>query len=200
VAPSVAILGVSAIGPMGGVAHNIGQWSLLHLLAGAGLPAALLFRARYRAYAGARTILKVALLLALPFAAWCVLRLISGPLGVQISAGVALCAVATTLVGFMGSETTGQGDWIAAAVIASISAQLACEMLFEAWPPAIDVGLAWIAGSLLAFAACCILGAIGVSQLLARRHWDDAREVDLRRTKTVRPPMPSVGGPWSTRP
>jgi hypothetical protein len=169
----------------------------LHYLAGAGLPAALLFRARYRAYPGARRILTLAILLSLPFAAWCVLRITAGPLSVQITSAVALVAVATTPVGFMGAETTVSGEWIAAAVIGAIAAQLVAETLLLI-TPTLGIGLLSPSGTALGFAASCILGGIGVFQLLARRHWSEARAIDVKRTLHSRPPAPS-SDPWSTQ-
>ena len=120
-------------------------------------------------------------------------------LGVQITSAVALVAMLATLVGFMGSETNVAGAWISTFVVLAVTAQLAAEALVHDWLPALDASLAWVAGSVAAFAACSVLAAIGVFQLLARRHWDEARAVDLRRVKTERPPMPSIGDTWSAR-
>ncbi len=199
-ATAAAILGVSGFGPLAGIAQPLGEWGLLHFLAGAGLPAALMFRARYRAFAGARSILIVALLLAVPLAAWCALRIVGGPLALQITSGVAVFALALGTVGFMGPETTVAGEWIGAAVIAAVSAQLSAELLAVHGPLVADARLWGPAATAFAFVACAILGSIGMFQLLARRHWADARNIDVHRAKKLsRPPLPSSSDPWSTR-
>jgi len=199
VAVACGVLGISGLGPEGALSKTLGEWSMLHLLAATGLPAALLFRARYRAYPGARHILAIALALALPFVGYCVMGMSTGPIGVQVTSGIAVAAVAVTLIGFMGSETTVYGNWIAATVIAAVSAQLASEAMTPLWPPQIDAQLWWVATSLAAFAFASILGALGVFQLLARRHWQQAGTVDVTRVRTGRPSLPSLGDSWASR-
>lgn len=199
-ATAAAILGVSGLGPMAGIARPLGEWGLLHFLAGAGLPAALMFRARYRAFPGARSILFAALLFALPFAAWCALRIASGPLVLQITSGAALLALVAGTVGFMGPETTVAGEWIGAVVIAAVVAQLSAELLTAHGTLVADAGLLGPLATAVAFLACAILGSVGMFQLLARRHWAEARTIDVHRAqKASRPPMPSGSDPWSTR-
>jgi len=198
IAALCGLAGVVGFGPASVLAQGAGEWGLLHLLAATALPAALLFRARYRAYSGARRILAAALVLALPFIAYCALAISREVLAVQIACALAIMAVSSSLVGFMGSETNVGGEYLAALIVLGVSAQLGTGALM-----AVDGSIALLEivaklASVVAFMGVAVLGALGVSQLLAGRHWRLAREVDVRRT-TERQEMKSLGDSWSTR-
>ncbi|MCC6521788.1 MAG: hypothetical protein IT373_03930 [Polyangiaceae bacterium] len=196
-----ALLGTLRLGPAQALGDAAAGWGVLHAIAGVALPGALLFRARYRAYGHARRILAVGLALAGPFAVYMAVTIAKADdSATRIAAVVALLAVGVSLLGFMGSETTGAGSYLAAAVIAAITATLtaplavalltkASELEAEA-PPTADL---WPLYSTLAFGATLVLGALGACQLLAARLWRDARIIDLHAaTKGDRPSMGSL--------
>jgi hypothetical protein len=214
-----ALLGMASVGPAGVLSNSVGFWSVLHLLTAVGLPAALMFRARYRAYGGARTILFTALATTLPFVSYSVVAISQGPLPAQISAAVALVMIGLSSVGFMGSDTTALGTWLAGGVIVAVNAELVCETAVAVWaehalwaepgllgeqgvlgsPLGSFWGSLWTASSLLAFTGATLLGALGVFTLLAGQHWSRARSVDLRRPTVQRERLDSIGDTWSTR-
>jgi hypothetical protein len=165
------------------------------LLAAAALGAALLFRARYRAYARARAITAAALGLALPFAGYCVVAIARGPLPVQVTSAVVLVVIAAGTLGMMGSEVALAGDWIAAALVLASSAQLGSTSLAsQSWPeaPGAELGAAILA--LMAYAASSAFGAVGLFQLLAWRHWRSARRIDVHSPPRVKDDEPSEPG------
>ena len=90
-------LGMAGLGPAAVLERTLGAWAVLHLVTATGLPAALLFRARYRAYFGARYILVAALGATFPFVGYCLLMLGQDDLAVQVASGVALAAIALSL-------------------------------------------------------------------------------------------------------
>ncbi len=192
-------LGMAGYGPAAVLEGTVGAWAILHLVTATGLPAALLFRARYRAYVGARYILVAALGATFPFVGYCLLMLGQDDLAVQVASGIALAAIALSLLGFMGSETTIAGSWVAAVVIVTVAGQIGVEATLGIEPAALTIELLWAIGSVIAFAGATLLGALGVFQILAGRHWTDARDVDLRRRNVERPKLPSITEFWSTR-
>jgi hypothetical protein len=192
-------LGMAGFGPAAVLEGTVGAWAILHLVTATGLPAALLFRARYRAYVGARYILVAALGATFPFVGYCLLMLGQDDLAVQVASGIALAAVALSLLGFMGSETTIAGSWVAAVVIVTVAGQIGVEALIGVGSEALTLQILWATGSVIAFAGASLLGALGVFQVLASRHWVEARDVDLRRRNVERPKLPSITDFWSTR-
>ncbi|MBI4952933.1 MAG: hypothetical protein HY908_12945 [Myxococcales bacterium] len=196
-----AVLGTLRLGPAQALGDAAAQWGALHAIAGIALPGALLFRARYRAYGHARRLLAMALALAAPFAVYMAVTIARAEdPATRIAAVAALLAVGVSLLGFMGSETTGAGSYLAATVIAAITATLtaplavalfarASELEAEA-PPTADL---WPLYSTLAFGTTLVLGALGLCQLLAARWWRDARIIDLHAAaKGDRPSMGSL--------
>lgn len=193
------LLGVTGRGPAGAVADGAGEWGLLHLLACVALPAALLFRARYRAFPGARFLLAAALVLTVPFAIYAVMRLLHAGLPVQLVSAVALGVVLLSLLGFMGSETTGAGDVMAAGLIIAITGQIGAEAIASVGGGLAVRGVLWSLASITAFAAAAAVGSIGLFQLLAWRLGPLARAVDTRtRPPAERPRKHSVAD-WLTR-
>ena len=195
------ILGMFDLGPAMALGHVVGPWGAFHLVAAIALPAALLFRARYRAYGPARVILAIALALALPFVVHEAV-LIAGAemMSVRIAAGVAIAAVALGAFGFTGSETAGAGGYIAALAVASIGATIAVPVLAVLLEPgegglpgvAEVSALAWPMASVVAFWAATVLGALGAFQLLAAKLWDAARMVDVHAAPRDRPSLRSL--------
>jgi hypothetical protein len=179
VAVACGLLGIAGRGPSSALASITGEWGLLHLLAGLGLPAALLFRARYRAFAGARIVLLAALALTLPYAGYAAYAVATGPsLVVQIVSAAAVLVVLLSLLGFMGAETTGGGNAMAILQIVAVTSQLTASMVAHvdlARQPLWGLGAL---GSVAAFSAAIIIGSLGLFQLLAWRFGPQARAVD----------------------
>jgi hypothetical protein len=194
--------GVVALQGAGGLLMEAGggpPWGLARLVAAVALPAALLFRARYRAYRGARIFLGTALALCVPFAVHVVLGLF-GPTGVAMVGSVAVLAVlAGSLTGFMGSETTGAGAYVAPATVVVLALDLALEGLgfrSDQW------ALLGIATGAVAFGLASALASLGLFQILAWRFAADARRIDLHSGRRESRPPESDRGPgsdWSTR-
>jgi hypothetical protein len=197
---SSGALGALGFGPAAAAEEATGEWGLVVLIAAIGLPAALLFRARYRAFLAARLILGAALALSMPFAVHALLRTISAPaLPLQVASGVAVGAVLLSLLGFMGGESTGAGNLMAAVVTIAIAAVLGTEALVDARGMApIDQALRPLV-SVGVFAATALVGALGLFGLLAWRFGPQARAANPRsRPAAEKRPRPSIGG-WLSR-
>jgi hypothetical protein len=199
------VAGVAGAGSLGGngpahaAAAAVGSWAIVHLAASLGVPAALFFRGRYRAYAGARYVLGAGLILALPFVGYCVVTLMGGELTSQVAAGVALGALALSLLGFMGADTTAAADYIAGAVILAICGQLGTESVLRLLAGGRQNDTVWALLSVSAFGATAMVGALAACQLLALRHWKTARKVDVHQAARKRPRLPSLTDSWSTK-
>lgn len=179
-------LGLARLGPLDGLvaADQSPIWATAKVMAATALPAALLFRARYRAYLGARVALLVALAVALPAAANAGMTVAAGPLYASIAAGLTLVAILTSLLGFMGEGTTGASTAWAVFVVAIFGAELMARSLW--------LGTGWTAylvdiRSGLMLMVACIVTSKGLFQLLAAAFADDARRVDV-----LRKPAPSM--------
>ncbi|WP_282415997.1 hypothetical protein [Polyangium sp. 15x6] len=197
-----ALVGFGGSGPAAGIAANAPLLGFARLLAATTLPAALLFRARYRAYAGARWLLAGAFLCALPFVLLTVLRLAAlSPELATIGSFVAIVVIAAALVGFMGSETTGAGTYVGLGVLCGLGVELALSDLsrpgaFATWQNATSTSLAAVA-----FGAATGLSALGLFQILAWRLSDDARRIDIHAAvpeKPRRKPEPPTTSDWSS--
>jgi hypothetical protein len=190
--------GVVALHGAGGAlvrADGSTAWGLARLFAAIAIPAALLFRARYRAYAGARVFLGAALLVSLPFAVHTAWNLAGSGGVAQAGAVVVLLVLVGSLTGFMGSETTGAGAYLAPATVIT----LACELALRALGGSSRLGAATGA---VAFAGAAGLASLGVFQILAWRFAADARRIDIHRVPRESRPPASDRDPasdWSTR-
>jgi hypothetical protein len=223
----VAVLGIAGTGPAQGTAEGGAVWAIARWVAAAVVPAALLFRARYRAFEGARVLLGLAFLTALPFAIHAI-TLIREPnvFGLaQVGALLALALLIAGLPGFMGSETTAAGSYVAPAMIAALALQAGLQRLGATVPGSLaDVfgvmqatpeegALVEAAPSLLpspaalsdavvtagAFAASALLAALGLFQILAWKFAPAARKIDVHRpSEVVIEDRPSTED-WSTR-
>jgi hypothetical protein len=176
-------------------------WGLSRFLAAIGIPAALLFRARYRAYAGARVFLATALAMSVPFVAHTVLRLMHGGVSalVSVTSVAALLVIVASFTGFMGSETTGAGAYVGPGTILVIAAELAARGIARQ-----GTGQAALIASFsgaFAFGVAACLAALGIFQILAWRFAADARRIDLHRKPSEPDRTPDVepGSDWSTR-
>ncbi|MRG96059.1 hypothetical protein [Polyangium spumosum] len=197
-----AVVGLGGAGPAAGIAAGAPVLGFARLLAATALPAALLFRARYRAYAGARWLLAAAFVCALPFLILTVLRV--APLSPElatIGSFVAIFVVAAALVGFMGSETTGAGTYVGLGVLSGLGTELALSDLsypgaFATWQSPTSTILAAVA-----FVAATGLSALGLFQILAWRLSGDARRINIHAAvpeKPRRKPEPTTTSDWSS--
>jgi hypothetical protein len=141
------------------------------------LAATLFFRAHYRAYRGARALLALASLLALPFVVHAVTLTEVGPPLVRLSSATSLLAVASSLVGFMGAGTTALASAWALALLAVLPLDLALRPFATGHP----VGAPWMVG-VSVWALACGLAALGLFQTLASLLARHARQVDVMRS------------------
>src|SRR5262249_33663126 len=142
-------------------------WGTARMVAAIALAAALLFRAQYRADAGARAFLVLAFLAAPPFLLFSALHLLHAPIGPpQRGAILALPPAAASPSGFMGAQTTGAGTYLAPAVVVGFTAELVLRALSARGVHA-PIVVARVAVTAGAFLAASALGALGVFQLLA---------------------------------
>ncbi len=193
------VLGLFGSGPALGIDVGGGaSWGAARALAAAALPAALAFRARYRAYAGARWLLGAAFAATLPFLAHAIFRVASRELGLEHVGDISvIIAVAASLLGFMGSETTGAGAYLAGAVVLALTADLALAG-FAAQGGLTLRGAIAVATTALAFAATSSITFIGLFQILAWRLAADARRINLHPPPPKEPPRPASSGDWLT--
>ncbi len=174
-------------------------WSLSRLVPAIALAAALIFRSRYRAYGGARIFLGVALITAVPFAIHTVIGFSDGFGPGQIGAVVALIAIAASLTGFMGSETTGAGPYVAWGIVLAFAAELALRALWAPGALRTTTNVIHVSIAAAAFAGAAVLAALGLFQIAAWRFAADARRINLH------PPVSRPKGrqdsdvDWSTR-
>lgn len=179
---AAVVTGLVGFGPLDGLvmAGRSPVEPAAKVMAATALPAALLFRARYRAYAGARVALLVALVAAVPAAVSAGMSVAAGPLVASIAAGVTLVAILTSLMGFMGEGTTAASTAWAVCVLVVFGAEVVVRSL---WLPSglgsfqLDARV----GAMLMIV--CTLTSTGLFQLLARAFAADARRVDVLRKR-----------------
>lgn len=178
----VVALGLVGTGPLANVAGATQGpvWTVAYVVAGTALAAALLFRARYREFLGARVTLLVAMVFALPAAAHAGVSAAIGPLGATIASGLVLAVILASLLGFMGDGTTTVSTVWAVVVVVVMGVD---RMVEPFW-----VGAGWDgyhqgirAGLVLMIA--CTLTSKGLFQLLASAFAEDARRVDVLRNR-----------------
>jgi hypothetical protein len=171
--------GLLGHGPAFGLTQGASvEWEVTRVVAAIVLPAALFFRASYRAYPAARAILALSLVLALPF----VVRsgyVIVLPSGVwaRVAAGTTIAAVLFALVGFMGSGTTAMGSAWGALVLFTLAGDIVLARVLggdtTGWALHASTSLAFLCGSAVA--------AVGVFQTAALHLAADARRIDVTR-------------------
>ncbi|WP_242516398.1 hypothetical protein [Sorangium cellulosum] len=183
-----------------GSASDIG-WGAARAVAATALPAALVFRSRYRAYTGARWLLVAAFLVSLPSFGEAVARLalLDPHLG-QLGALMVVVAVLSSLTGFMGAETTGAGAFLAVTVVLAFTADLIIGGLAQLGHfSARDVASVLVGA--LAFAATAAITSLGLFQILAWRLAADARRINLHSPPSDKDGpdrRPPSGGEWLT--
>jgi hypothetical protein len=197
----LAALGLRGVGPASGMATGGEIWGFFRFLAATTLPAALLFRARYRAYAKARWILAASFVAAVPFLVRTAAMLAGAELDWwHLGAVAGAVAILASLAGFMGAETTAAGTYTALGVIVALTAQLALERLTAggAWSDA--ASLPGAARAAIGFAVAAVLASFGLFQVFAWRFAGDARRIDVHRpVAQERPDTAPPDEDWSTR-
>jgi hypothetical protein len=138
------------------------------------LPAALIFRARYRAYGQARRVLAVAILMSVPYGLVqaAALSTFTEPLE-GLAALLVLGVLLASLSGFMGEHTTAGGVVWAALLLVILPADLAFRGFSSGWGAEAWLHLRVGAGT----AAAALLVALGAYQILAGWLGDDARRI-----------------------
>lgn len=176
----VVLTGLGGTGPAAFIAHQTPGVGLARAFAAVALPGALLFRARYRAYSGARWALGAAFVLTIPFFALVLWRLVTQSPDLSMAGAlIALVVMLVGLVGFMGKETTGAGTYVGLSVLFGLGADLFFVDLsyvdvLSDWRGVLTTSL----GS-AAFISATGLAALGLFQLLASRLSGEARQIDL---------------------
>lgn len=173
------VAGLWGSGPLSAIAAR--PWSsvwaeVARMLAASALAGALLFRARYRAYRGARVALIVALVLTVPALVNAGLEVASGAMLARVAAALTILSVVVSLIGFMGSGTTGASTAWAVTVVVAFGVDVAMRAAWMEGPMVARIGQ--IHGGLL-FAATAALAAIGIFKVLASALAGDARQVDV---------------------
>ena len=161
-------------------------WEIARALTATVLPAALLFRASYRAYPVARTLLAWALVLSLPF----VVRsgyvvLFEHEMAARVAAGATIASILLALLGFMGSGTTAMGSAWATCLLGILAGEIALRQVFGV----ADGSLRHVIAA-ASFLAGSTLGAVGLFQSVSVAKAGEARCIDVRRN-TEEPPEAS---------
>jgi hypothetical protein len=187
---ALLLLGAVARGPLA----PIGEGGLIPataaLLFVTALPPSLLFRARYRAFKAARTILTVALVASLPALVLAAAAVADADalLAWRIANGALAASVLTGLFGYMGEETTGLcAQWAAVALVVYAARVGVGAFGGDAYGP---WGYAVAAAGAL---AASTLAAYGLFQVLATLFYERAREVNVHKVAgqpSVPPPRP----------
>ncbi len=193
-----AVVGLGDVDATLSVAAGGVGWSLARTVTAIAIPAALLFRARYRAYAGARIFLAGALVAAIPFAVHLALTVRPEIDPVSAAAFVAAGANLASISGFMGSETTGAGSYIAAFLVLSLGGELLVRGLYLGRTTR-DY-LVQVGAFTLTFVTASALAALGLFQILAWRFAADARRIDIhsRPAEPVDEPSDDGHSDWMT--
>lgn len=173
---SLLLEGLLGLGPVAALRHagEATFWELSRFLACVSLPAALLFRAHYRAYPRARLLLGWGLAFALPF----VIRsgyiiVLGNEVAARVVAGATVGTVLLSLVGFMGAGTTAMSTVWAVSLLLALSLDIAARWFWLGSSPGSHLVTA------LAFLASSALSSVGVFQLLAATFACDARKIDV---------------------
>lgn len=174
-------------------------WNLARLVPAITLGAALMFRARYRAYNGARIFLGAALASSLPFVIQAGLGLSHGLGMAQIGDVIALVAITASFTGFMGAETTGAGPYLAHGVALAFAAELVLGVLGAPGARHDGAAVAHVIIPALAFVGSSVLSALGLFQIVAWRFAADARRINLHLPQAQVESLHDSRTDWSTR-
>jgi hypothetical protein len=165
---ALAALGLRGAGPLAALGAGGATLSdATRVLMLATLPAALLFRARYRAFTPARVLLAVAVALSLPFVGFEVAEALSAstPVMLRVAGGANVVLVGLGLFGFMGAGSTGAGSLWASLVLVGAPAEIALRQL----TPLGSAAGGWLTfpAAAVGVLAAAVLVSLGLFQLLA---------------------------------
>lgn len=175
-------LGAFHFGPLARIGDEGAASALAAMAMATLLPAALVFRSRYRAFRAARIILGGALVASLPAVVLLGAQAFDGNalVGDRVIAAAVVASAAAATLGFMGPETSaGCAQW-AAIVVGTVVARPVWHAMLAAWsgrgPDVIALTTAAL-GELMA----TTLVTFALFQLLAAALAGQAREVDVHR-------------------
>lgn len=172
-------LGLRGSGPLAGIAvdGSVAR-TIARLVVLTALPAALLFRSRYRAYQRARIVLAAALVVALPFLALEAALVLDGSAPVVSRAGAAssITIVLLSLFGFMGQGTTGGGSVFAVLILVALPLEVGLRHFTLADS---DSGQLTYPATALGIVCMAALTSFGVYQLLATLFGPEARRLSV---------------------
>lgn len=177
----VTIIGLQGGGPLAllalpGVSSRLSE--SLRVLAAVAIPAALLFRAHYRAYRRGRVILAVAFAVALPFLVQqgMVVAGSDALLG-RVGSTVAICAVLCSLFAFLDAPTTSAIAWWGGLVTGAIAFDVGLRQFYVG--PGAPGGVVAHVLTAAAFITSVSPMALGLFQILAAVYAKDARRIDV---------------------
>jgi hypothetical protein len=150
------------------------------------LPATLLFRSHYRAYARGRVLLAAAFVLALPFLIHEAIMTTQGPLLERVGAGLALLGALSASFAFMPSPTTSMTVLCAQSLTVLVSLEFGLRQFYAPRP----AGAGPLAYPLtaVAFFASVVPIALGLFQTFAAVYAREARKVDVHRPSEPQAP------------
>lgn len=182
-------LGVTDRGPLAPIGHDGALSAMAFVALATLLPAALFFRARFRAFRAARVFLGVAIVLSVPAVALGVLSALSDAQAwpVRVADAVVAASALSGFFGFMGAETSAGGERFAALVLGAsalrvaVRAPLLVALLTGALiaAPTSSDGTWGYAIAGVGELASSLLVAYGLFQLLAQALGGIARTVDV---------------------
>ncbi len=172
-------VGLRGAGPLAGIAVDGSLARMVaRLVAMTALPAALLFRSRYRAYRRARAVLAVALVAALPFVALEIALGLDGtaPAVARAAAAASTAIVLTSLFGFMGQGTTGWSALWAVLILIVLPVEVSLRHFTLA---DLDTGYLTYPATAVGIVCTAALTSFGLYQLLATLFAPEARRLSM---------------------
>jgi hypothetical protein len=117
----------------------------------------------------------------------------------QVGSVVALVAIAASLTGFMGAETTGAPPYLSHGIVIAFAIELALRALFAPEGARTTATIPEVVSAALAFAGASRLAALGLFQILAWRFAADARRIALNAARVEHEEKPDSSIDWATR-
>jgi hypothetical protein len=164
---TLILLGFGGVGPLALLtSQGCPLWvEACRVVAFCTIPATLLFRSHYRAYARGRVLLGIALVTAIPFLLSAVLALVTGPIIARLGAGLAVTAVLCALAALASTPTITVSAWAAQGLVAIAALDVG---LRDAYLPApAHAGPFAYALTGVTFFAAVVPMALGLFQILA---------------------------------
>ena len=172
---TLMVLGLRGGGPLAGLMID-GSLArgIARIITLAVLPAALLFRSRYRAFPRARWVLASALLISLPFVAMAGMLVADpgAPWLARLGAGTSIAWVLASCFGFMGHGTTGWGAVWASLVLTGVPLEVGLRHFFLADAA---TGLLTYPATAIGLICASALASLGLFQLFASIWAPEAR-------------------------